>query len=87
MLGSQVCTTLGANPETIPVLLELLQLLGEEADHVMEDYKEVPMESLHPLIKSAKNSAIPVLSFLHQVTIVIKISKNLQCQPESTFVL
>ncbi len=62
----EVCTTLGANPETIPVLLELLQFLGEEADHVMEEYADVPPEEVHPLVVSARNAAIPVLTFLHQ---------------------
>ena len=33
----EVCTTLGASSETVPVLLELLTLLGEEADRVGRD--------------------------------------------------
>ena len=65
-LVQEICTTLGGNPETIPVLLEILQLLGEEADHVMEDYAEVPEDYNHPLVISARNSALPVLNFLHQ---------------------
>ena len=62
----EVCTTLGSNPETVPLLLELLQFLGEEADHVTEEYADVPPEEVHPLVISARNAAIPVLTFLHQ---------------------
>ena len=62
----EVCTTLGSNPETVPLLLELLQFLGEEADHVTEEYADVPPEEVHPLVISARNAAIPVLTVLHQ---------------------
>ncbi len=38
------------SPETIPVLLEMLMLLGEEADHVQEKYAGFTSEEIHPLL-------------------------------------
>ena len=60
----EVCTTLGASEETIPVLLELLSLLGEEADRVGREAAFYGTE--HPLLASANRSANAVLNFLQQ---------------------
>ena len=38
------------SPETIPVLLEMLMMLGEEADHVQEKYSGCSPEESHPLL-------------------------------------
>ncbi|KAJ1486955.1 armadillo-type protein [Baffinella frigidus] len=62
----EVCTTLGASSETVPVLLELLTLLGEEADRVGRDATFLGNEVEHPLVASANRSALAVLNFLHQ---------------------
>mmetsp|Transcript_18678 Transcript_18678/g.44474 ORF Transcript_18678/g.44474 Transcript_18678/m.44474 type:complete len:947 (-) Transcript_18678:116-2956(-) len=61
-----VCNSLGASPDTVPVLLELLTLLGEEAYRVQEDFFDLPPDDQHPLLLSARASALPVLNFLHQ---------------------
>ena len=61
-----VCTSLSQSEETVPVLLELLMLLGEEADQVQERYQNVPPDEQHPLLVSAWAAALGVLNFLHQ---------------------
>jgi len=61
-----VCTAFGGSPETVPVLLDLLSLLGEEAARVQEDRSEFPPGEDHPLLVSARGSALPVLNFTHQ---------------------
>ena len=61
-----VCAALGGSPETVPVLLDLLSLLGEEAARVQEDQNEFPPGEDHPLLVSARASALPVLNFTHQ---------------------
>lgn len=61
-----VCTSLSQSEETVPVLLELLMLLGEEADQVQEKYQGVPPDEQHPLLISAWGAALGVLNFLHQ---------------------
>ena len=61
-----VCAALGSSPETVPVLLDLLTLLGEEAARVQEDHYDFPPDEEHPLLVSARASALPVLNFTHQ---------------------
>lgn len=61
-----VCTALGSSTETVPVLLDLLTLLGEEAARVQDDQYDYPPDEEHPLLISARASALPVLNFTHQ---------------------
>jgi transportin-3 len=61
-----VCAALGNSSETVEVLLDLLTLLGEEAAHVQEDPYNCPPGEEHPLLVSARASALPVLNFTHQ---------------------
>jgi hypothetical protein len=48
--SQEVCTSMSQSPETIPVLLEMLMMLGEEADHVQEKYSGCSPEESHPLL-------------------------------------
>ena len=61
-----VCTAFGSTSDTVPVLLDLLTLLGEEAARVQDDPFECPPGEEHPLLVSARASALPVLNFTHQ---------------------
>ena len=61
-----VCSALGNSAETVPVLLDLLTLLGEEAAYVQQTDDDIPPGEDHPLLLSARSSALPVLNFTHQ---------------------
>ena len=61
-----VCGAFGSSAETVPVLLDLLTLLGEEAAQVQDDQYDCPPGEEHPLLLSARSSALPVLNFTHQ---------------------
>ena len=53
-----VCTAFGSTSDTVPVLLDLLTLLGEEAARVQDDPFECPPGEEHPLLVSARASAL-----------------------------
>jgi len=62
----EVCKAMGSSPDTMPVLLDLLTLLGEEAARVQEDSIDLPPDQHHHLYTSACQSALAVLNFTHQ---------------------